>query len=251
MYEHACENDEGLHVAYLDATSEFDTVQDPALTAAFCAIGATPSPVRWIKFIVTGHRRVIRKAYSMGDRASEFALESGTPQGDPLSPLLWATVVDFALRHARAAGGAGFRIGQQTPFQLLCYADDIALFAHSHAHLTRTTQAIATALAAVGVRLNAAKSYYAASPAAGAVQNITFVALDADGVLKEHTMTTVSPTEAARYLGVWFSFTGPPATGRPARAVGSTSPHAGGGGALLLWQMLLPPTIVCANVRSH
>ena len=146
----------------------------------------------------------------MGDQASEFALESGTPQGGPLSPLLWATVVDFALQHARAAGGDGFRIGQRTPFQLLCYADDIALFAHSHAHLTQTTQAIATALAAVGVRLNAAKSYYAASPAAGAVQPITFVALDADGVLREQTMTTVPPTEAVRYLGVWFSFTGPP-----------------------------------------
>ena len=209
MYEHACEHDEALHVAFLDATSAFGTVQHPALTAAFSAIGAAPSFVRWIKFMVTGHRRIIHTAYAMGNQASEFALESGTPQGDPLSPLLWATVVDFALRHARASGAPGFRIGQRTPCQLLCYADDIALFAHSHAHLTQTTQAIATALAAVGVRLNAAKSYYAASPTAGAVQPITFVALDANGVLREQTMTTVPPTDAVRYLGVWFSFTGP------------------------------------------
>ena len=160
--------------------------------------------------MVTGHRRIIRTAYSMGDQASEFALESGTPQGDPLPPLLLATVVDFALRHAHASGAQGFQIDQRTPCQLLCYADDIALFAHSQMHLTQTTQAIATALAAVGVRLNAAKkSYYAASPAAGTVQPITFVALDADGVLREQTMTTVPPTDAVRYLGVWFSFTGP------------------------------------------
>ena len=71
------------------------------------AIGAAPSFVRWIKFMVTGHRRVIRTAYSMGDPGlGSYALESGTPQGDPLSPLLWATVVDFALRHARDASGA-------------------------------------------------------------------------------------------------------------------------------------------------
>ena len=102
-------------MAFLDATSAFDTVQHPALTAAFAAIGAAPSFVRWIKFIVTGHRPVIRTAYSMGDQASEFALESGTPQGDPLSPLLWATVVDFALRHAHTSGAPGFQIGRRTP----------------------------------------------------------------------------------------------------------------------------------------
>ena len=133
----------------------------------------------------------------MGDQASEFALESGTPQGDPLSPLLWATVVGFALRHAHTSGAPGFQIGRRTTCQLLCYADDIALFAHSHAHLTQTTQAIATALAAVGVRLNAAKSYYTTSPAAGVVQPITFVALDVGGVLREQTMTTVPPTDAS------------------------------------------------------
>ena len=88
MYEHACEHDVELHVAYLDATSAFDTVQHPALTAAFAAIGTSPSFFKWIKFMVTGHRRVIRTAYSMGDPASEFTLESGTPQGDPPPPLL-------------------------------------------------------------------------------------------------------------------------------------------------------------------
>ena len=82
-YEDACEHDAALRVAYLDATSAFGTVQHPALTAAFAAIGASPSFVKWIKFTVTGHRRVVRTAYSMGDRASEFTLESGTPQGDP------------------------------------------------------------------------------------------------------------------------------------------------------------------------
>ena len=90
MYEHACESGEELHVAYLDATSAFDTVQHPALTAAFTAIGATPPLVRCIKFMVTGHRRVIRTAYSMGDHASEFALESGTPA--PRRPSLPAAV---------------------------------------------------------------------------------------------------------------------------------------------------------------
>ena len=79
MYEYAIEHDEQLHVAFLDAKSAFGTVQHPALTAAFSSIGASMPFIRWIKFMVAGHRRVIRTAYSMGDPASEFAIESGTP----------------------------------------------------------------------------------------------------------------------------------------------------------------------------
>ena len=145
----------------------------------------------------------------MGDPASEFTIESGTPQGDPLSPLLWATVVDFALRHARSAGAPGFAVLGRTPCQLLCYADDIALFANSHSQLHTTVQAVATALAAIGVRLNAAKSYYAPSPTVTNTQPMTFIALDSEGVLREQQMALVSCDEAVRYLGVWFSFIGP------------------------------------------
>ena len=38
---------------------------------------------------------------------------------------------------------------------------------------------------------------------------MSFVALDADGTPRKEAMTTVNPAGAARYLGVWFSFTGP------------------------------------------
>ena len=74
MYECAIENKKQLHIAFLDATSAaaFGTVQHPALTAAFSSIGASASSIRWIKFMVAGHRRAIRTAYSMGEPASEF-----------------------------------------------------------------------------------------------------------------------------------------------------------------------------------
>ena len=100
--------------------------------------------------------------------------------------------------------------------RLLCYADDVAVFAEHWNQLQKPIQAIAIALAAIGVRLNAAKSYLVRSPAAvltdaGTRGRVTmsFVALDSEGTLAEQHMTSVSPEEAARYLGVWFSFCGP------------------------------------------
>ena len=87
----------------------------------------------------------------------------------------------------------------------------IALFANTHAQLRITVQAIATALAAIGVRLNAAKSYYASSPTVPVTQpTMAFIALDAEGVLREQHMAIVPREGAVRYLGVgWFSCSGP------------------------------------------
>ena len=90
------------------------------------------------------------------------------------------------------------------------------MFAEHWNHLQKSVQAIAIALAAIGVRLNAAKSYLVRSPAAFLTDTdrrgramMSFVALDSEGTLAEQHMTSVSPEEAARYLGVWFSFCGP------------------------------------------
>ena len=49
---------------------------------------------------------------------------------------------------------------------------------------------------------------------------MSFVALDSEGTLAEQHMTSVSPEEAARYLGVWFSFNGVSGFGEAAAGLG-------------------------------
>ena len=135
--------------------------------------------------------------------------------------------MDFALANTVRAGGEGYQIHGRR-IRLLCYADDAALFAESRAELLKSVQAVAIALAAVGVRLNASKSYYVRSPWATGESTMSFVALDSDGTLRKQAITTVDPAGAARYLGVWFSFTGP-ADGE--YEVRSLYPECTGGGA--------------------
>ena len=57
VYEYAIEHNEQLHVAFLDATSAFDTAQHPAPTAAFSSIGAGASFIRWIVRRTRGEAR--------------------------------------------------------------------------------------------------------------------------------------------------------------------------------------------------
>ena len=93
--------------------------------------------------------------------------------------------------------------------RLLCYAADVALFAESRAEILKSAQAVAIALAAVGVRLNASKSYYVRSPCATGANTMSFVALDADGTLREHKLTTVDPGRSGPILGCVVLVHGP------------------------------------------
>ena len=155
MYEYAIEHKQQLHVAFLDATSASGTAQHPVLTAAFSSIGASAPFVRWIKFMVAGHRRVIRTVYSMGDPASEFTIESSIPQGErpPLSPSLGNSRRLRTSARKRCWRPRLYCPRSQIAYHANCSATQmtyIALFANTHSQLHTTTQAIATALAGEG-----------------------------------------------------------------------------------------------------
>ena len=82
------------------------------------------------------HKRIVKSAYSSS--GAEFAespvthLESGTPQGCPLSPVLWILIHNLALVLARIKfHNAGYPLtSNQNPavVQIQAYADDTALF---------------------------------------------------------------------------------------------------------------------------
>ena len=91
----------------------------------------------------------------------------------------------------------------------------------------KPTEAHKPSVLAIGVRLNASKSYLVRSPEAALNDadrrgrtTMSFVALDSEGTLAEQHMTSVSPEEAARYLGVWFSFNGVSGFGEAAAGLG-------------------------------
>ena len=68
MYEDALDNERPLYGAFLDATSALNTVQHPALQAAFAHIGAPPRFVWWVVHLVGDHSHSILLGSPWGTR---------------------------------------------------------------------------------------------------------------------------------------------------------------------------------------
>lgn len=176
-YEHARLRKRPLHAAFLDATSAFiDSVPHAALDAALRRLGAPDDYITWLRSMLHGHRRAVHTAYGTSSDDDALALEAGTPQGCPASPVVWAIVVDFALAYAARAdvGGEGYLLddsddaprrarvhsttrGAGRRVQRLAFADDLAAADGTHEGLRRTVQALILAMGAIGVRFNARK----------------------------------------------------------------------------------------------
>ena len=75
-----------------------------------------------------------------GDLGEEVEMNTGVPQGSPLSPLLYAKYID-GLHDALRKEGLGVWIaGRLVP--LLLFADDIVLFASSPGDLQRSLRVL-------------------------------------------------------------------------------------------------------------
>ena len=79
MYEHALANGHELHMAYLDATSAFDSIPHVALDAAMHRLCAPDDFTAWLRSVLTGHRRVASTAYSVDADDLACTLNGGTP----------------------------------------------------------------------------------------------------------------------------------------------------------------------------
>ena len=219
-----------IHVAFLDATSAFDSVPHTALDAALRRLGAPEDFITWLRSVLHGHRRCAATAYEADADSEAVRLEGGTPQGCPASPTIWVIVVDYALACARKREGTGsVRLDGCTPLQVLAFADDLAATSDTLSDLQATVQTLVAALGAIGVRFNAQKSYYlwSAEAARRAGRELTaaetgllqIYTLDDIGTWRQTSLTSVPPVGnaegdtleargAARYLGVYYSFEG-------------------------------------------
>ena len=89
-----------------------------------------------------------------GQLSEEIHIARGVRQGDPLSPVLFNTVIDLCLRHTDS--NIGVAIGDQR-LSCLAFADDLVIFSQTPSGLQRQFSIVEDALDKCGLAINARK----------------------------------------------------------------------------------------------
>jgi hypothetical protein len=117
---------------FIDYTHAFDSIKGNKIIDSLTQIKVPPKLIRLVKltFENTTAKVKVNNAYT-----SEFRVESGVKQGDPLSPTLFNLVIDTVLRKLDLKGNISTQLRQ-----LMAYADNVLRTAHTKQSLIDTFQ---------------------------------------------------------------------------------------------------------------
>lgn len=112
-------------VVSLDAQKAFDRVEMPFLFHVLEKFGLGVNFINWVRLL---YNNPLSSVLTNGLRSSNFAIQRGTRQGCPLSPLLFALVIEpLAEAVRRNEGIHGLSIGDRQ-HKITLYADDVLIF---------------------------------------------------------------------------------------------------------------------------
>lgn len=112
-------------VVSMDAEKAFDRVEWPYLFYTLSKFGLGEKFVSWVKLLYTGPLAAV---ITNGLRSSSFGISRGTRQGCPLSPLLFALVIEPLAEAIRSNPGIhGLAIASRQ-HKINLFADDVLVF---------------------------------------------------------------------------------------------------------------------------
>ena len=114
---------QATNLAFLDVSKAFDSVSHDSIFLAAASAGIPQPLVRYIRSVYTGSTTRLRVN---GEMSQDIMVRRGVRQGDPLSPVLFNSVVDLALRQIDQE--IGISVGTET-LSCLAFADDLVLLA--------------------------------------------------------------------------------------------------------------------------
>ena len=140
-------NRRDVNIGFVDLRKAFDSVSHASLLAELGNVGFPPILLRYLKHYYA-HGTTSIGRHSMGIRR-------GVRQGDPLSPVLFNTLVDRALSDSRRVD-AGYVLNGEV-IRSLAFADDVVLIASTKRGLEDSCKAFLDRMRAFGPIANPAK----------------------------------------------------------------------------------------------
>jgi hypothetical protein len=129
LHDGAKQHSEPLYTAFLDVKKAFDGVSHRKLLRVLLSQGV---PQAWVGLV---HELLVDRCTFLGDMP--VPIQRGTPQGSPLSPLLFILFMEPLIERLRA-GSEGVELCAGKEFiRCLLFADDICLTASSLEDLQR------------------------------------------------------------------------------------------------------------------
>ena len=148
-----------LWVATLDFKKAFDSIDHGSIWEALSSQGVQANYVHTLHRLYKGQRACVK----VDCNSRDFGIERGTKQGDPISPLLFNTVIEHMMRKVKtkwAAKQYGMEVGNGRSSLLtnLRFPDDILLVARSLPQIRQMIADISVEGKRIGLQLHPEKT---------------------------------------------------------------------------------------------
>ena len=139
--------------ASLDPQKAFDRIEHDSLFQAVQAQGVPDTYLQVLRRLYTGQSGIVHGSNCV------FDITRGVKQGDVLSPMLFNSGLEHAMRNwKQSLKSHGLHVGAVDRLTNIRYADDLLLFAKSWKELVEIMELLVVELNRVGLQLNTSKT---------------------------------------------------------------------------------------------
>ncbi|CAJ1057678.1 hypothetical protein Bbelb_159660 [Xyrichtys novacula] len=143
-----------LTINYINFKKAFDSIHQESL---WHTIQLYCIPPKYVKIIRALYHNSTCRVKTTNGKTNDFNIVTGVRQGCILSPLLFITVIDFVMRKTVIGANHSIKWGGGRLADL-DFADDLALFSHTHVALKELTNNLHEQGAKVGLRISQEKT---------------------------------------------------------------------------------------------
>jgi hypothetical protein len=191
-----------LNITFIDVRKAFDSVSQESIILAALRMGVPKRLLDYLKDLYEDNTTQLRFGTTLSET---IECRQGVRQGDPLSPILFNCIMDWALSQLDAEIGA--KLGW-TKITYLAFADDVVVFSSSDTGMRQQLDTLQSAFDKMGLAINEAKSASLRIQVDGKAKK-WYVNPHSYLAIKEKSIPAMSIVDAYKYLGTGVTAEGP------------------------------------------